>query len=698
MKLKETKGITLIALVVTIIVLLILAGISIQMLTGENSILINATNAKKSTGIAEVEEAARLVYTGLFASKYISGTEPTLDEVVAELRSQGYTITSDGATGSSITGIELVGGPNLAVATGETLEVEYTPISSSGEGYFAVVDGLKYEMTLDKTKGQINVSRTAAGSTGGDNEGNTTITVSTSDGNKATALIDEGNKKIRIKGEAEGTEIKLYAKVGTNSQAEVGEITIKTLSTTAPSNIYVGGTQVTSTLSLDGAMLLSASSSTTTTPSTTTNEQFLWTSSNPEVVEVTTDGIIKCGSKTSNEADAEKAGSGTVTITCKGSGTSQATCTVTTKDAKKVSTLPAGSPTLPEGFTAINTNDAKWTGVNGAPEVNKGLVMMDERGNQFVWVPVPDVIWDGKTTITTGKDLATESNPYTPMAQTNATTDYEGVLYTFSGTTATYQSTYKLGINDYREPDVLLSEEDSDSSSGYGDFSLYAGRGYNLLKKYITEYKEKDLDKEEDRNSIKTSWKSRINTEYTAMVTKVNASKGFWVGRYETSYDDKLDKVASIAGARSRTADAAESTGMSTWYGLYQKQKDFSIGKSYTSGMIWGSQWDAMLNWMAKNKLAIGTYDSSKRNGDDRYITGSIRDASYANDKWNNVFDLEGCAYEWTAEACSTFSRAFRRRPLQQYLCSSSTLQLLSVQCVLQHFLSPHTLHVGLNA
>ena len=34
--LKRNKGITLIALVVTIIVLLILAGISINMLTGEN--------------------------------------------------------------------------------------------------------------------------------------------------------------------------------------------------------------------------------------------------------------------------------------------------------------------------------------------------------------------------------------------------------------------------------------------------------------------------------------------------------------------------------------------------------------------------------------------------------------------------------------------------------------------------------------
>ena len=39
---KNNKGITLIALVITIIVLLILAGISIAMLTGENGILTNS--------------------------------------------------------------------------------------------------------------------------------------------------------------------------------------------------------------------------------------------------------------------------------------------------------------------------------------------------------------------------------------------------------------------------------------------------------------------------------------------------------------------------------------------------------------------------------------------------------------------------------------------------------------------------------
>lgn len=46
---KNNKGITLIALVVTIIVLLILAGISIAMLTGDNGIITNTQTAKKNT-------------------------------------------------------------------------------------------------------------------------------------------------------------------------------------------------------------------------------------------------------------------------------------------------------------------------------------------------------------------------------------------------------------------------------------------------------------------------------------------------------------------------------------------------------------------------------------------------------------------------------------------------------------------------
>ena len=60
MKIKQAKGITLIALVITIIVLLILAGVTITMLTGENGILNQATNAKNATDKSEFEEQVSL--------------------------------------------------------------------------------------------------------------------------------------------------------------------------------------------------------------------------------------------------------------------------------------------------------------------------------------------------------------------------------------------------------------------------------------------------------------------------------------------------------------------------------------------------------------------------------------------------------------------------------------------------------------
>ena len=56
---KETRGITLIALVVTIIVLLILAGISISMLAGNNGILTRSTDAKRITERKSIVEQAR---------------------------------------------------------------------------------------------------------------------------------------------------------------------------------------------------------------------------------------------------------------------------------------------------------------------------------------------------------------------------------------------------------------------------------------------------------------------------------------------------------------------------------------------------------------------------------------------------------------------------------------------------------------
>ena len=52
-------GITLIALVITVIVLLILAGVSIAMLTGDNGILNQAKRAKELTEITSEEELTK---------------------------------------------------------------------------------------------------------------------------------------------------------------------------------------------------------------------------------------------------------------------------------------------------------------------------------------------------------------------------------------------------------------------------------------------------------------------------------------------------------------------------------------------------------------------------------------------------------------------------------------------------------------
>ena len=58
--LRKVKGITLIALIVTVIVLIILAGVSISLVLGENGIITIAKRAKENTELAKVEEETRL--------------------------------------------------------------------------------------------------------------------------------------------------------------------------------------------------------------------------------------------------------------------------------------------------------------------------------------------------------------------------------------------------------------------------------------------------------------------------------------------------------------------------------------------------------------------------------------------------------------------------------------------------------------
>lgn len=63
--LKKNGGITLIALVVTIIVLLILAGVTIAMLTGDNGIITNSQNAKEQTSKQGAAEAITIALNSI---------------------------------------------------------------------------------------------------------------------------------------------------------------------------------------------------------------------------------------------------------------------------------------------------------------------------------------------------------------------------------------------------------------------------------------------------------------------------------------------------------------------------------------------------------------------------------------------------------------------------------------------------------
>ena len=83
------RGITLIALVITIIVLLILAAVSIATLTGENGIVTQAGNAAEETRGAEVEERVNLWKSEIKSAEYTNASVKTDEELLEEMKTAG---------------------------------------------------------------------------------------------------------------------------------------------------------------------------------------------------------------------------------------------------------------------------------------------------------------------------------------------------------------------------------------------------------------------------------------------------------------------------------------------------------------------------------------------------------------------------------------------------------------------------------
>lgn len=70
----ELRGITLISLVVTIVILLILAGITVTMLFGENGIIKKAQEAKNATESSQTDEITGISQLGAQINSFITGT------------------------------------------------------------------------------------------------------------------------------------------------------------------------------------------------------------------------------------------------------------------------------------------------------------------------------------------------------------------------------------------------------------------------------------------------------------------------------------------------------------------------------------------------------------------------------------------------------------------------------------------------
>ena len=164
---KSQNGITLIALVVTIIVLLILAGISINMLTGQNGIFNRASEAKIAQEIAQVEEVARLRLQAAYTENLGMVDDATAKTaVLAELATQGYETKDISNSNETVKGILIqdTTGKDInevGVTQGKTVSIK-VKLDTEGDTTtktYVKIQGKYYE--IDITGQNVNVSREA---------------------------------------------------------------------------------------------------------------------------------------------------------------------------------------------------------------------------------------------------------------------------------------------------------------------------------------------------------------------------------------------------------------------------------------------------------------------------------------------------------------------------------------------------------
>lgn len=277
--------------------------------------------------------------------------------------------------------------------------------------------------------------------------------------------------------------------------------------------------------------------------------------------------------------------------------------------------------TIPAGFTIDETENIISNGlvVHGPDKAN------GDNGSEFVWIPVQDINSMAQCSKVNEDNCNLKlENGVLKCKTHNNNEEIIGKLYSKSSGKVDIEETPNLKYNPnsgIREP-AFLSAFDGNKSYNYIGLTL-----------------------------------EKMQANYKNMIISVFKYGGFYIGRYETSLSEATATDAGKGKAQSKkdvipTSVANNAT--LTWYGLYKVQdKTYDgVNNSVESSMIWGSQYDAILNWAknGKNETAKERIvKSSLGNNSSQNVTVTGSNA-YANDNINNIRDLGGNLFEWTLE------------------------------------------------
>lgn len=331
---------------------------------------------------------------------------------------------------------------------------------------------------------------------------------------------------------------------------------------------------------------------------------------------------------------------------------------------------------IPKGFTRVEGT------------VDTGLVIKDNsEGSQFVWVPVnypvataantgiEKITGSAEITITgsdtdsgikTIENITTQNITKTSATSTTATyTVTANGDYTFKVTDTVGNSTSKtITISDIQTKETgnkaMAYRGSSDNSKGilydFKDGNSEAVFNLGSEPTYLTSSTEGDAS---SYNTVGLTAES-LQNEYNKMIESVEKYRGFYVSRYEMSAKDSTSTSRGSSAtiqSKANVMPTNQGGGSGCWYLLYKVSKTYEGSeKSVGSSMIWGSQYDAMMNWLFSNGMDVTSPTPIQGTSYNKTpVTGSV-----ASDKLNNVYDLLGCCKEITLESDAPNGRWFR--------------------------------------